>query len=344
MTATPTTMEAIVQPAYGLDAFEFTTRPVPTAGKGQLRIRVSASTVNPMDLHLATGTMGIVRLAEGLRRPKHPIPGREASGVIDQVGPGVTGFDVGQRVFGWVTGGFADFAVADADRMCLSPSSMSDLECAGLPIAGAAAMEAVERGNVSGKRVVINGASGGVGHYAVQIAKARGASWVAGVCSSANVEFVRSLGADQVIAYDADDFADEVWDTIIDCVGNRSDADVKQALVEDGRWIMVGDTKMEGLLGPLPRLLGRLVRWRLGSRSCVWFVQGEDARFLTELAELVDAGHVRTVMSKPLNLEDVPTGYRRIQNGRSVGKLSVHIADVPAAPDHASAGKVGSPS
>lgn len=228
-------MIAAVQRAYGLDAVEIDERLVPLAKPGQLRIEVTASTVNPMDWHLATGSPGIVRLAEGFRRPKHEVPGREACGVVDQIGAGVEGFELGQSVFGWMTGAFAEYAIAEADHMWLAPASITELECAALPVAGAAALEAIERGDVAGKRVLVNGASGGVGHYVVQIARASGAHWVAGVCSSRNSDFVRDLGANQVIEYDSEDFTSERWDVIIDCIGNRKGSEIRRALVDDGR-------------------------------------------------------------------------------------------------------------
>ncbi len=322
---TPHTMTTVIQACYGLDSIEIGERPVPSAGPGQLRIKVAASALNPMDWHLATGSPRIVRLAEGLRRPKHEIPGREACGVIDQLGPDVTNFEIGQTVFGWVTGAFAEYTIAEADRMWPAPTGMTEFECAALPVAGATALQAVERGDVAGKRVVVNGASGGVGHYAVQIAKARGAQWVAGVCSGRNAEFVSGLGADQVIEYDSDDFTSERWDVVIDCIGNRTDSDIRQALVDDGRWVVVGDHNKGGVLGPLPRLVTRLVRWRFGSQSCHWFVQGEDARYLEGVASLVDQGLVRTHISDTLAMDDVRAGYDRIESGRTVGKLAVNI-------------------
>jgi len=319
-------MSAVVQGAYGLDALVLSERPVPSAGPGQVRIRVAASSVNPMDWHLATGTPGIVRLVEGFRRPKHEIPGREASGVVDQLGAGVTGFEIGQPVFGWLTGAFAEYAIAKADHLCLAPTEMTGFECAALPIAGAAALEAVELGDVKGKRVVVNGASGGVGHFAVQIAKAHEASRVAGVCSSGNTDFVRDLGADQVVDYNSEDFTSERWDVVIDCIGNRSGSEIRRALVEDGTWVVVGDEDKDGLLGPLPRLVARLARWRVGSRSCHWFVQGEEVRHLEELAVLVDAGSIRSHVSEVIAIDDVREGYDRVESGRSVGKLVIDIA------------------
>jgi NADPH:quinone reductase-like Zn-dependent oxidoreductase len=329
MQATPNVMTAVVQSSYELDALMLSERPVPTAGPGQLRIKVAASSVNPMDWHLATGTPGIVRLAEGFRRPKHEIPGREASGVVDQLGAGVTDFEIGQRVFGWLTGAFAEYAIVETDHIWTAPTEMTVHECAALPIAGAAALEAIELGDVEGKRVVVNGASGGVGHYAVQIAKAHGARRVAGVCSSANSEFVHRLGADQVIAYDSEDFTSEQWDVVIDCIGNRRGSEIRRALVSGGKWIVVGDHDKDGVLGPLPRLIARLLRWRFGSRSCHWFVQGEDVRHLKELAALVNAGLVRTHVSEIIAIDDVRVGYDRIESGRSVGKLVVDTAAVP---------------
>lgn len=344
MTSTPNTMTAVVQHAYGLDAIEIGECPVPSAEPGRLRIKVAASTVNPMDWHLATGSPGIVRLAEGFGRPQHEIPGREACGVVDQLGSGVTGFEIGQSVFGWVTGAFAEYTTAEADRLWLAPTKMTEFECAALPVAGAAALEAIELGDVVGQRVVVNGASGGVGHYAVQIAKARGARWVAGVCSSRNAEFVRGLGADQVIEYGSEDFTSERWDAIIDCIGNRSDSEIRRALVDDGRWVVVGDHNKNGLLGPLPRLVVRLMRWRFRSRSCHWFVQGEDARYLEELAVLVEEGLVRSHLSETVTLDDVRAGYDRIESGRTVGKLAVDVAAAHGGESIQASNAVGVPS
>ncbi|MGH1493432.1 MAG: NAD(P)-dependent alcohol dehydrogenase [Acidimicrobiales bacterium] len=322
---TARTMTAVVQQAYGLDALKVGQRPVPAAGPGQLRIKVTASTVNPMDWHLGVGSPAIVRLAEGFGRPKHEIPGREACGVVEQLGVGVTDFKIGDLVFGWVTGAFAEYAIAEADRIWHAPVKMTEFECAALPVAGAAALEAIERGDVMGKRVVVNGASGGVGHYAVQLAKSSGAQWVAGVCSSSNADFVRGLGADQVVAYDTEDFTSDRWDVIIDCIGNRSASEIRGALVDDGRWVVIGDSKRDGLLGPLPRLVGRLIRWRFGSQSCHWFVQGEDAGYLEKLAALVENGLVRSHLSAAVTMDEVRAGYEKIESGRTVGKLSVAI-------------------
>lgn len=318
-------MTAVVQHAYGLDAIELAERPVPSSGPEQLRIKVAASALNPMDWHLATGSPGIVRFAEGFRRPKHEILGREFCGVVDQLGSGVTDFEVGQSVFGWVTGAFADYAIAEVDRIWLAPSEMTEFGCATLPIAGATALEAIELGDVVGKRVVVNGASGGVGHYAVQIAKALGAHWVAGVCSGVNADFVRDLGVDQVVSYDSEDFTTERWDVIIDCIGNRGDSEIRRALVDDGRWVVVGDHNKSGLLGPLPRLVTRLLRWRFRSPSCHWFVQGEDVRHLKKLAALVDDGAVRSHLSETITTDNVRAGYDRIESGRTVGKLAVDV-------------------
>ncbi|MGB5759696.1 MAG: NAD(P)-dependent alcohol dehydrogenase [Acidimicrobiales bacterium] len=337
----PNTMVAVVQHRYGLDAIENSERPVPSTGPGQLRIKVAASALNPMDWHLATGTPGIVRLAEGFFRPKHQILGREVCGVVDQLGSGVNDFEVGQSVFGWVTGAFAEYAIAESDRMWLAPTKMTDVECAALPIAGTAALEAIELGDVRGQRVIVNGASGGVGHYAIQIAKARGAAWVAGVCSSGNADFVRGLGADQVIEYDLADFTSERWDAIIDCIGNRSGSEIRGALVDDGRWVVVGDQNKSGLLGPLPRLLARLVRWRFGSQSCHWFVQGEDVRYLEEIAALAEKGLVRSHLSNTLSIRDLRTGYDRIESGHTVGKVAVNVASATGVASNEPSNDVG---
>lgn len=319
----PTTMRAALQTSYGLDAIELTDLPVPEPGPGQVRLRVEAASINPADWHRAVGQPLFMRLTEGLRRPKQPIPGTDVCGTVDAVGPEVARWKVGDSVFGMAKGGFAEYTIADAARLARTPSSMKPCEAASLPIAAVTALQAVDKADVAGKRVVINGASGGVGHFAVQIARSSGASEVIAVCSARNADWVRELGADRVVDYETEDFTEQSVDAIIDCVGNRSAGDIANGLVADGAWVLIGAGKKTGLLGPATKLIGAKLRWAFSSRRCIVFVADETSERLTRLAELADADQLRVRIAAKRPLADLRDAYDRIESQRTPGKLVV---------------------
>ncbi len=240
-----TTMTAVVQDEYGSDPAEvFTVAPVPvpTPGKGEVVVRVKAAAVDRGTWHVMTGYPLLGRLAFGLRAPKVRVPGRDVAGTVEAVGPDVTGFVPGDEVFGsagaTASGSFAELALARADRLAPKPANLSFEQAAAVPISGLTALQAVRDHARArpGEKLLIIGASGGVGTFAVQIAKAFGAD-VTGVCSTAKLDAVRALGADRVIDYSSEDFAsgEHRYDVILDTGGNRRLADLRRALTPAGR-------------------------------------------------------------------------------------------------------------
>ncbi|NNE97140.1 MAG: NAD(P)-dependent alcohol dehydrogenase [Acidimicrobiales bacterium] len=320
-------MKAAVQERYGIDAIRVQERPVPEPGPDQVRVRIDAASINPADWHKATGTPGMIRTSEGFRRPKAEIIGTDAAGTIDAVGTNITDFEIDERVFGKVQGAFAEFALAPAAGLVRIPDGVPMADAAGLPIAGVTALQGVEKGDVGGKRVVISGASGGVGTYAVQIARAMGAAHITGVCSGRNTELVRSLGADDVIDYTTDDWTTKgPYDVLLDLAGTRRFADVKLALNPGGRWIMIGPDSKDGLLGPIPQIVGLMARAKFSPIDMSVFVAEETAERLQALADLYSAGSIRTVIDRSYKLDEVVEAYRYLETRRARGKVVIAIS------------------
>jgi NADPH:quinone reductase-like Zn-dependent oxidoreductase len=317
-------MKAATQERYGVEAIEVADRPIPEPGPGQIRVRIESASLNPSDWYFASGKPAFIRLMSGLRRPKSEVIGSDGAGVVDTIGPDVAGFAIGDRVFGVFGGAFAEHAVAKVDRVAHIPDGVDVDTAAGLPIAGVTALQAIERGQVAGRRVVVNGASGGVGHYAVQIAVAYGAGEVVGVCSGPNVELVRSLGAAEVVDYNAGDFTDTPADVLIDCAGNRSVADVARMLRPGGTWIGVGSVDKGGpILGMLPAMLGRTISTRLRRINMQNFVAAETAERLTELARLTADGSIRTVIDTDYRLDEIAKAFAHLETNRTTGKIII---------------------
>jgi NADPH:quinone reductase-like Zn-dependent oxidoreductase len=239
-----TRMQAIVQDTYGTAAV-LRERDVarPEIGPGQVLVRVRAAGVNIADWAVMSGLPYIARPVYGMRKPKHAIRGTDVAGTIEAVGPGVTRFKVGDEVFGWCVGSFANFAAASEDGLAIMPANLTFEEAASVPMAGLVALIALrDHGKVKpGEMVLINGASGGIGTFAIQIAKSMGAD-VTGVCSTRNVELVRSLGADNVIDYTKEDFTKGAWvyDFILDNVANHSLTELRHVLAPAGMLVPNG--------------------------------------------------------------------------------------------------------
>lgn len=316
-------MRAATQVRYGLDAIKVGEYPDPTPGPGEVLVAIEVASLNPADWYRAGGKPVFIRLLEGLRRPKRPIVGSDGAGIVEAVGPDVQGLAVGDRVFGCFRGSFAERAVAKADRIAPIPDGVDFDTAAGLPIAGVTAWQAVERGSVDGRRVVVNGASGGVGHYAVQIAVAEGAE-VVGVCSTPNLELVSSLGAHEVVDYTTSDFTNTPFDVLIDCAGNRSVAEVARAMSPDGTWVGVGSVNKGGpVLGVLPAMVGRMASAKLRRISVQNFVAGETTDRLAVLGRLAAAGKLRTVVDAEFKLDDIAGAFQHLETDRTVGKLLI---------------------
>jgi NADPH:quinone reductase-like Zn-dependent oxidoreductase len=331
-TAAVTTMTAIMQDRYGSapeGLLRLTEIDRPTLGDHEVLVRVRAAGVDRGTWHIMSGLPYPIRLAGfGLRRPKYPNPGRNLAGTVEAVGAHVTGFALGDEVFGMATGTFAEYAAAPAKKLAPKPANLSFEQAAVVPVSGSTALQAVrDRGRVqAGEKVLIIGASGGVGSFAVQIAKAYGAE-VTGVCSAAKVDLVRALGADVVIDYTREDFAGGParYDVILDIGGNAALSRLRRALTRRGRLVIVGGETDGRLLAGTSRqiraqLLSPFVSQKLGT-----FVASENAADLTALRDLLEAGSITAAIERTCALAEVPAAIRHLIDGQARGKLAVSI-------------------
>jgi NADPH:quinone reductase-like Zn-dependent oxidoreductase len=322
-------MKAIVRDAYGSDdVLRLAEIDKPVASEGEVLVRAHAAGVDQGVWHLMTGTPYAMRLAGfGIRAPKNPLLGYDVAGRVEAVGAHLTEFRPGQDVFGTCRGSFAEYAVARPDRLLSKPDNVSFEQAAAVPISGYAALQAVRKhgGVRSGQRVLIIGAGGGVGTFAVQIAKTDGAE-VTGVCSASKAELVRSVGADHVIDYNREDFADgrSRYDVILDIAGNRSLSELRRALTPRGTLVIVGAEDAGNWLGIRRQLraaaLSPFVRQKLG-----FFISKERREDLEELRKLLEAGKVRPVVDRTFPLEEVPDAIRYLRDGRARGKIVITV-------------------
>ena len=300
----------------------------PVATDDQIVVRVRAAAVNPLDWHYMRGTPYIGRMEMGLRRPKVTRLGVDFAGVVDSVGRNVTRFRRGDEVFGGRTGAFAEYVAVRADRAVVpKPAGISFEQAAAVPIAAVTALQAVrDQGGVrAGQRVLVNGASGGVGTFAVQIAKAMGAE-VTGVSSTRNVELVRSLGADHAIDYTREDFTRgaQRYDVIIDNVGNHPVSALRRVLTPHGRYVMVGGPSGRWL-DPLPRAASLAVTSRFVDQDLRFFLAELNAKDLTVLADLMRAGKVTPVIDRRFPLTAIQAAMAYQETGRTRGKVVVTV-------------------
>lgn len=321
-------MKAIVCRGYGPPSVlhvEEVDQPVP--GDAEVLIRVRAAAVNPLDKTFR-GTPYVLRPLFGLRTPKDTRPGRDVAGQVEAVGSRVARFKPGDDVFGVCRGAFAEYACADESRVASKPAAVSFEQAAAAPVAGLTALQGLrDRGQVRpGHAVLINGAAGGVGTFAVQIAKSLGAE-VTGVCSSRNVDQVRSLGANRVIDYTREDFTTgtERYDLIFDCVGNRPLLALRRLLEPQGRYLAVGAAAQGRWIGPLGRVLKTFVFSRVVSRRFQLFLTKARREDLVELAELMAVGKVRPVIDRRYALAEVPEALLYLEEGHARGKIVITI-------------------
>ena len=278
-----------------------------------------AVSVNPADWHIMRGKPLFARAALGLMRPKHKILGVDIAGQVETVGSGVTRFKPGDEVYGvsehsW--GGFAEYVSVPVESLLSKPASLSFEEAAAVPVAAVTALQGLYRhGEIkSGQKVLINGASGGVGHFAVQIAKSYGAE-VTGVTSTGNIDLVRSLGADHVIDYTSEDFTrtGKTYDFILDAVGNRSVSDLRRALAPGGKCTVIGFTAMGRLLGVQ---LG-------GGKDIAQMTARATPKDLELLAELIESGKVRPTIDRRYPFAAIPAAIAYLEQGHAKGKIVV---------------------
>ena len=322
------TMRAVVYCEYGgPDVLRLETIAKPTPTENQVLVRVRAASVNPYDWHFMRGEPYVMRISNGLRKPKGMRIGVDFSGVVEAVGEKVTEFKPGDEVFGGRTGSFAEYVAINERFLIPKPQNLSFEEAGAVQIAGLTALQGLrDSGKLqSGEKVLINGASGGVGTFAVQIAKTLGAH-VTGVCSTRNVELVRSLGADHVIDYTAEDFTKgtERYDLILDMVGNHGLLACRRALKPQGRYVMIGGQKGRWL-APLDTIIRALVLKPFVEQEMGFMMSQLKRDDLLHLRELMANGKVKPVIDKAYPLTEVRDAVAYVETGRARGKVAITV-------------------
>jgi NADPH:quinone reductase-like Zn-dependent oxidoreductase len=322
-------MKAMVQDRYGsAEVLQLRDIEKPEIGDHDVLVHVRAAGVNPADWAVMSGLPYIARPVYGLRKPKNPVRGTDVAGQVETVGPSVTRFRPGYEVFGWCVGAYAEYASVSEDALALKPATLTFEQAASVPMAGLVALQALrDHGNVqAGQSVLINGASGGIGTFAVQIAKSLGAD-VTGVCSTGNVDLVRSIGADHVIDYTQKDFTQDGqrYDFILDNVANHPLSDLRAALTPtgtlvpngggfDNRWFASGGRVIRA--HALNRFVGHTLRPFLVSFNL------ED---LVVLKEMIEAGKLTPVIDRTYQLTETPQAIAHVGKGHASGKVAITV-------------------
>jgi NADPH:quinone reductase-like Zn-dependent oxidoreductase len=324
-------MRAIVQDRYGSGperVLRLGETDRPPIGDDDVLVRIAAASVDMGTWHCMTGMPYAMRLAGfGVRSPKAPNPGRALAGTVEAVGANVTGFQVGDAVYGSCDGSFAEYARVEAKKLATKPANLSFQEAATAPISGVTALQAIRKANVqAGQHVLLVGASGGVGTFALQIAKARGAE-VTGVCRTSKTDLVSALGADHVIDYQHDDFADgqRSYDVIIDIGGNRRIADLRRALAARGTLVMVGGETGGRWLGGFDRALRAVLLSPFVHQKLAMLASTENAADLGALATLIESGQITPAIDCTCPLSETAAAIAYVRDGHARGKVVVTI-------------------
>src|SRR5438067_2027649 len=326
-------MKAVVYCDYGVPNLKFQEIEKPTPADDQLLVRVRAASVNPLDWHFIEGTPYVMRaMGVGLRKPKDTRLGVDFAGTVEAVGKNVTRFKPGDEVFGGRTGAFAEYVcVRESRAVALKPANVTFEQAASVPIAAITALQGVrDKGKVQpGQKVLINGASGGVGTFAVQIAKSMGAD-VTGVCSTRNLDLVRSLGADHVINYTKEDFTKSAqrYDVILDNVANRSLSECRGVLNPEGRYVLIGGGGVNesrwigpGLIHAFKAMvLSKFVNQKMGMMLAQ--LNHDDLAFL---ADLMQSGKVTPVIDRTYTLSQTAEAIRYLEQGHARGKVVINL-------------------
>jgi len=327
-TTSTTTMRAIVQDGYGsADVLRSDRIARPEIGANEVLVHVRAAGLDRGTWHLMIGKPYLMRLAFGFRGPRNPVPGRDAAGTVEAVGSAVTKFAVGDEVYGVAPGSFAEYAVARESKLARKPANLSFEQAAVVPISALTAMDALTAGRIkSGQHVLIIGASGGVGSYAVQLAKAFGAE-VTGVASTSKLDLVQALGADHVIDYTREDFAatGNRYDLIIDIAGNPSLSRLRRALTATGTAVLTGGEEGGNLTGGMNRSLGAAIVSLFVRQRLTMVLNKESGSNLERLTELIEAGQVTPSIDRTYPLEQAPDAMRQLDAGKVRGKIAITI-------------------
>ena len=330
--APPHPMRAVVHCAYGPpEVLRLESLEKPAPKDDQLLVRVRAAAINPLDWHVIRGTPYFMRMMAGLRKPKDIQVGVDFAGTVEAVGSKVTRFQPGDEVFGARDGALAEYLTVGEDKAVVAkPTNITLAQAAGIPVAGITALQALrDRAQAKpGQRILINGASGGVGTFAVQIAKAYGAH-VTGVCSSRNTAMVRSLGADAVIDYTREDFTrgEATYDVILDNVGNRTLSEYRRVLVPDGKYILIGGggPENQGVIGPMWKVAGAALKNKFVSQDMRFFIASMNGKDLAVLADMIQAGKVTPVVDRTYPLSEVQEAVAYLEKGRARGKVVLTV-------------------
>lgn len=322
-------MKAFTYESYGgPDVLVYSDTEIPLPGDGEVLIKVRASSVNPADWHFVRGEPYFARVIMGLRKPKERRVGIDVAGTVEAVGSDVTRFKPGDKVFGASRGTFAEYVCAPQTDVSLKPDNVTFEQAGTVGVAGHTALQAVrDHGHVKpGHKVLINGAAGGVGTFAVQIGKSFGAD-VTAVCSARNVEMVRSIGADKVVDYTNEDFTetDQQYDVIVDCMGRHQLSAITKIMTRNGIYVVVG-APTGRWIAPLPATIKTLVLSKFATQSVAMFIAKTRTQDLMTLGELMRSGKVKPVIDRSYPLPEVPAALRYLEEGHARGKVVITVA------------------
>jgi NADPH:quinone reductase-like Zn-dependent oxidoreductase len=326
-------MKAMVQDRYGSgEVLELRDIDKPEIGDDEVLVRVRAAGVNPADWAIMSGLPYIARPVYGLRKPKNGVRGTDVAGEVAAVGTSVTRFGPGEEVFGWCIGAYAEYASVSQDALALKPANLTFEQAASVPMAGLVALQALrDHGNVqAGQTVLINGASGGIGTFAVQVAKSLGAQ-VTGVCSTRNVDMVRSIGADYVIDYTVEDFTRSAlrYDFILDNVGNHSLSDLRRALTSTGALVPNGGGFDNHWFASGGRVISAHVLKRFVDPRLRPFLVSPKLEDLVVLKELIESGKITAVIDRTYPLSETPQAIGHVGEGHAQGKVAITVETTP---------------
>jgi len=322
-------MKAILCPNYGPpDVLKCEEIEKPTPGDDDVLIRVRAASVNPYDWHFMRGEPYLLRLIAGLRKPKDTRLGVDVAGQVEAVGKNITQFKPGDEVFGACKGAFAEYACASESKLTTKAENLTFEHAASVAIAALTALQALrDKGHIqAGQKVLINGAAGGVGTYAVQIAKSFGAQ-VTAVCSTRNADMVRSIGADRVVDYMREDFtkSEHRYDLILDCIGNHSLAAFRRVLNPHGIYLAAGGPAGRWMIGPLVSMITAAVWSWFGGRKLVSVLARINREDLTIMGDLMKSGKVTSVIDKRYRLSETAEAIRYLEEGHARGKVIITL-------------------
>lgn len=321
-------MKAIIYREYGSgEACHMEEVHKPTPRDDEVLVSVRAAALNPLDYHLMSGSY-MMRPKNGFLHPKPSCPGAEMAGVVEAAGANVTRFKPGDEVFGSARSTFAEYVCVLENRLALKPANSTFEEAAGIPVAGSTALQGLrDKGGIqSGQKILINGASGGVGTFAVQIAKSFGAE-VTGICSTKNLDLVRSIGAERVVDYTVEDLTQrpERYDMVFDCVGNRSLSDWRKIMKRNATMIAIGAKPGGKIIGPLPYIFKLLIASRFVSQRVVFFIAQIKPDDLVALKDLIEAKRLTPVIDRRYEFSEASQAIRYLKEGHARGKVVITV-------------------